>query len=104
MKYAVAMGLLARQRTAVRTSVPAAQVAVRFGSAVLLNNDPTARPSYISWTPTKDDMDALDWNVSEADGTPVPPLTAEGVELGTDNPQPIPASGGTNTGTGWRRA
>lgn len=103
MNYPLAMGILRGQRTASRTTNPGAQVAFRFGSAVLLNNEPTARPSYISWTPTKEDMDADDWNVSEPDGTPVPaPRLDRGT--GIDSTGPAAASGGTGAGTGWKRA
>lgn len=103
MHYSVAMAVLKGQRTAVRSSVPENRLAIRFGSAVRLNPDPLARPTYISWTPTQNDINAEDWQVHEPDGTLVdPPRRVEGAP-GRDDP-PHTATGGTGAGTGWRRA
>lgn len=103
MRYAIAMGLLKGQRTAVRVSVPDNRVVTRFGQQQRLNPDPTASPAYTGWTPTKDDMGADDWTVLEPDGTDVPePRLAAGGPAADD--PPTAASGGTGAGTGWRRA
>lgn len=103
MHYPLAMSLLNGQRTAVRTAVPENRLVRRFGTEQRLNPDPTATPTYTGWTPTLEDMQADDWNVMEADGTPLAaPRPTEG-----DPPAglpPTPASGGTGTGTGWRKA
>lgn len=103
MYYPLAMGLLKGQRTAVRASVPENRIVKRFGTEQRLNPSLTARPAYISWTPTLEDIKADDWHVYEDDGTAVdPPRPVVGDPAAGD--PPTPASGGTAAGTGWRKA
>lgn len=103
MRYAIVMSQLKGQRVAVRTSVPENRVVTRFGHPQRLNPNPTARPAYTGWTPTKDDMDADDWTLFEDDGTPVAAPRPLHGEPALTEPS-LPASGGTGTGNGWRRA
>lgn len=103
MKYSHAMALMSTKRIALRTSAPENRIAYRFGDYVLLNGDPEARPAWISWTPTEEDLKAEDWKVLEPDGTLVPrDRLAPGADR-EDDP-PLSARGGRGTGTGWRRA
>lgn len=102
MHYSVAMAQVRGGRTAARPANPDVRIAYRFGNPVLLNPDPTASPTYISWTPREQDMKADDWEVYEPDGTTVPPpRSASGTAV---NDPPLDARGGHGTGTGWRRA